>query len=321
MAIADGVLTLPMPHYVDDNALIGAAADEVDRVGEALSDYVEELGVSFKRLKSRRAACLQLALGFWWDSVERTRTLEEGKLQSYLAYFRVIASRRLICLSELQTLIGRAFRAAMTMPRGSRVYLSELLRLTRGLRLPWHRRRMTSLARRDVRSLIDLLESNHGKGYFDTSHLPWAPAVYTDAMKSGRRAGWGWCDETDRHDAGLYGSSMRHKPIDELEGDAVRRAVDSLGPSWRNHRVPIFIDNSSFQRSMHKGWSRARRLNGILRDLAAASLRYDCVLIPIWLSTHDNGGADALSRGDHAEYCRWLRSHAPRVFARSDVRA
>ena len=29
-----------------------------------------------KELKERVAAILQLALGFWWDSMQRTRTLE-----------------------------------------------------------------------------------------------------------------------------------------------------------------------------------------------------------------------------------------------------
>eukprot|EP00966_Prymnesium_polylepis_P202918 4701414-Prymnesium_polylepis.1 len=84
MAIEDGVLTVPMPHYVDDNALIGPDAAELDAVGERLSDYFDDLGVAFKRLKSRKAAVRQLMLGFWWDSVERTRTLEGPKLDLYV---------------------------------------------------------------------------------------------------------------------------------------------------------------------------------------------------------------------------------------------
>ena len=34
MARHDGVLTLPMPHYVDDNTLTGESADLVDLEGE-----------------------------------------------------------------------------------------------------------------------------------------------------------------------------------------------------------------------------------------------------------------------------------------------
>ena len=71
---------------------------------------------------------------------------------------------------------------------------------------------MTVAAQEDVRAVIDLLKANEGRGYFDTSHLPWAPPLYTDAMKGKGRAGWGWCDEHGAHDYGIYGSSGRHKP-------------------------------------------------------------------------------------------------------------
>ena len=94
-------------------------------------------------------------------------------------------------LSELQVLLGRMYRASLTMPVGSRVFLSELIALTRGLLRPWLR--MTVAARNDILTLIAILRSNHGRGYFDVSHLPWAPAVYTDAMQDSRQAAWGWC--------------------------------------------------------------------------------------------------------------------------------
>ena len=40
MAVLDRVLTLPMPHYVDDNSLIGPDADLVDEVAERLGRYM-----------------------------------------------------------------------------------------------------------------------------------------------------------------------------------------------------------------------------------------------------------------------------------------
>ena len=142
------------------------------------------------------------------------------------------------------------------------------------------------------------------------SHLPLAPALYTDAMKDNDRAAWGWCTADGRWDYGTYGTSARRRPIHELEGDAVRRAVESIGETARGHRLPVYIDNSAFQLSLKKGWSRARRITDILRDLFRISATYDCMLIPIWISTHDNIGADALSRGDIPRYMEWARTHA-----------
>ena len=309
MAIRDGVLTCPMPHFVDDNSLIAPTVEEVDRIGDELTEYLRRLGVSFKVLKSMRGALVQLSLGFWWDSVARTRTLDADKLSSYIDLFRAMAKRRVVTLGELQSLAGKILRASLTLPAGARVFLTEILSLIRGLRLPWHRRRMTTAAREDLRAIADVLEANVGRGYFDVSHLPWAPALYTDAMKDHRRAGWGWCDETGAADSGVYGSSMRHKHIDELEGDAVRRAVRARGHTWRGKRVPVYIDNSAFQKSLAKGWSRARRLSVVIKDLYILSAQHDFILVPYWISTVANVGADALSRGDLEAYENWARTH------------
>ena len=176
--------------------------------------------------------------------------------------------------------------------------------------MPWHRRRMTTMARDDILTVIDILASNHGRGYFDTSHLPFAPSMYTDAMKDPSRAGWGWCAVDGHADAGVYGTAWRHKPIDKLEADAVLRAAKARGHTWRGKRVPVHIDNSSFQRSLAKGWSRAPRLVRIIKKLFSLSARYEFVLVPLWISTTENVGADALSRGDESGYLAWASMHA-----------
>ena len=45
----------------------------VDSEGAALTAFLRELGIYIKEIKDRAAAQVQLALGFWWDSVNRTR--------------------------------------------------------------------------------------------------------------------------------------------------------------------------------------------------------------------------------------------------------
>ena len=311
MARIEGILTLPMPHFVDDNSLIGPDAAKVDAEAERLRNYMIFLGVPFKDAKSRRAASYQLVLGFWWDSCARTRALETHKLELYTEYFRSIAAQRVVTLHELQVLTGRMHRSIMTMPPGSNIFLSRILPLMSGLKLPWHRRKLTAGARSDIFNVVRILEANMGRGYFDHSHLPWAPAVYSDAMKDGNTAGWGWCSFTGHYDFGSYGASDRRKCIDALEGDAVLRAGKSIGHLWRKHRVPFYIDSSSFQLSFVKGRSKAERLNSILRQLYTLSVDLDCIFVPIWLSTHHNIGADALSREKFSQFEEWAQEHAP----------
>ena len=140
--------------------------------------------------------------------------------------------------------------------------------------------------------------------------MPWAPGVFTDAMKDGGRAGWGWCATTGEHDSGVYGASDRRKFIDALEGDAVLKAAQSLGHMWAGKRVPFYIDSKSFQLSFAKGRSTAERLTSILRKLFELSVKLDCLFVPIWLPTNDNVGADALSRGDFIRYKEWAKDNA-----------
>ena len=128
-------------------------------------------------------------------------------------------------------------------------------------------------------------------------------------MKCDNNAGWGWCCADGEYDYGMYRRKDVRKFIDELEGNAVERALMALGEKTRNKRVPIYIDNSSFQLSLVKGWSRAERLTEIIKKLYELSVKYDCVIVPIWISTHDNVGADALSRCDLGRFHEWAKDH------------
>ncbi len=298
VARSEGVLTLPMPVYVDDCSLIGPVAVQVDTEGAQLTDWLESLGVTMKRLKERLAACLQLALGFWWDSISRTRTLEEHKLHAYVQQLREFEGRRSITLREMQQVGGRMQRALLTLPRGAHCFMAALFALMRGLSLPWQQRRTSRALRSDFKAVADLLMVNLGRGFFAFDHMERAPDVYTDASKDARYAGGGYFSTCGRFRWWTYGSAARKQPIDFLEGDAVLLAVMDMGELWRGKIVPLHIDNRSFQRSAVKGWSKAERLYLQLRALFMLSVKLECVFEFHWISTHDNIYADALSRRD-----------------------
>ncbi len=84
MARSELVLTLEMPIYVDDMGLIGEFAPGVRIEMRRFQLWAIALGVLFKWIKDRLAARRQLMIGFWWDSVARTRTLEERRLGQYM---------------------------------------------------------------------------------------------------------------------------------------------------------------------------------------------------------------------------------------------
>ena len=145
-----------------------------------------------KELKIRAAAQLQLMLGFWWDSLSQTRTLEERKFCDYLEMLRECEGKRSLTLRDMQRLAGRMQRALMTLPPGAACFLASLFALMRGLTLPWHQRRVSRATRRDFTAIRELLELNLGRGYYSFDQFARAPAVYTDASKSRQYTGGGY---------------------------------------------------------------------------------------------------------------------------------
>ena len=296
MARSEGALTLPMVIHVDDTALIGEDAGSVDRESESFSGFLAPLGIPLKRSKHKPAARVQFVLGFWWDSVARTRALAHCKVLEYASMLVDCASRRSLSLRELQRAAGRMQRAVLTLPPGASCLLANVFALMRGLLRPSARRRLTKACAEDFKLIVRFLELNRGSGYFAFDRFALAAPVATDASKSSRYVGGGYLSACGRHSWWQYGPSAARKPIDVLEGDTVVKAACDLGHLWSNCRVPLLIDNQAFQQSARRGWSRAARLSLLVRQLFFISIRCRCVFEFHWLSTHDNIFADALSR-------------------------
>ena len=302
MARSQHVLTKPMPHFVDDLTLIGRQRRSTDRDARKLARWLLKLGIVIKAIKTRKAAQLQYVLGLWWNSIERTRTLDKAKLDVYIEHLLSVINSRSITLQELQVLAGQMQRACLTLPPRATVLLANLFYLMHGLTLPWQKRRLTAAARNDLRALADMLMQGGGRGYFSYDLFSRAPWVATDAAADSRRAGGGFFTGDGIFGAWRFGPSDQKKPIDFLEGKAVLIAAEHLCKSWNKKIVPFYIDNSAFQLSFKKGRSRVERLNVVLRELFKLSVKYNCIFEPIWISTHLNIFADALSRGKWKDF-------------------
>lgn len=296
MASSELVLTLPAPVHVDDISLIGAIQEMVDKEGKAFSSFLKMLGIYIKEIKDRAAAQVQLALGFWWNSIDRTRTLVERKHQAYISMLDEFEKRRSLTLKDRQQAAGRMQRAVLTMPPGAACFLATTYSMMRGLTLPWHARRTSRAERMEYSVLKELLQRNMGKGYFSLDQFEKGPEVHTDASKESRYAGGGYASQCGRYRWWFYGASAKRHPIDFLEGDAVVVATEDLGHLWHRMVVKFRIDNTAFQKSAVKGWSRAERLTLLLRRLFTLCMKFECVLLFEWIPTLDNFLADALSR-------------------------
>ena len=257
MARAAMVIHLPMEVYVDDLGHIGPSSSAVRSDMLAFQDWARSIcGVEFKRIKDRHAAQVQLMLGFWWDSFERTRTLEEKKLHMYMAMLLEFSERRSLTLRERQQVAGRLQRAVLTMPPGAACLLANLFLLMAGLSLAWHKRRTTRAERTDYRYFHDILASFSGRGYFAFDRFTRGPMVLSDASKSREYTGGGWCSSDGRADYFRYGTSAARQPIDFLEGDTVVDCVSRCAHGWRDQWIPFGVDNQAFQKSACSRWRR-----------------------------------------------------------------
>ena len=285
---------------MDDVSIIdrvkGFVDEQAQMFASMFASLLELLGTPVKDKKHRPAAQLQFVVGFWWDSLARTRSLDEQKVVDYILMFSDFSSRKSLSLRELQSVAGRLQRAVLTLPPGASCLLANLFALMRGLGRPQARRRTSAASRRDLSQASSLLGLSGGRGYFSYDLFGAAPPVFTDASKSSRYVGGGYLSFCGRFSWWRYGASASRKPIDTLEGDTVVKAARDLGHLWKKKRVSFFIDNQAFQASAVKGWSFASRLSELIRHLFVLAISFECIFEFNWISTHDNIFADALSR-------------------------
>ena len=299
MARAASVLSIPLTVYVDDLAAVASTSRVSSRVMMKFQEWaVAVCGVVFKVIKDRHGSQVQLFLGFWWDSLTGTRTLEEHKLLHYMDMLLDFSTRRSLTLRERQQVAGRMQRAILTLPPGASCLLSNIFLLMVGLSVAWQKRRTTSAERRDYRFLYDILSMNSGRGYYTFERFSEGPTINSDASRSRRYSGGGWVSSWGPFDWWIYGTAARKKPIDFLEGDTVIHCVETQGQTWARRWIPFGVDNQSFMKSAVKGRSRAERLNLLLKRLFVLQVRFDCLLRFFWLSSEDNELADDLSRED-----------------------
>ena len=300
------VLKLPMPVYVDDMALIAPSARGANEEMANFQAWASEVcGVVFKWLKDRHAAVHQLYLGFWWDSLTLTRTLEENKLVSYLALLDEFALATSLTLRERRVVAGKMQRAVLTLPPGAACLLASIFALMAGLVLPWQRRRTTKEERGDYALLASLLRLNMGRGFYRYDDFKRGRALaMSDASKAAEYTGGGYVTRGVRNAYHFfkYGGRASRKSIMVHEGDAALKCGGDMGYLWRNLVVDFGVDNTSFRGSVAKGYSKSWELTVICKQWFVLQVRHCFLVNWFWLSSEDNLLADHLSRGREQDF-------------------
>ena len=156
-------------------------------------------------------------------------------------------------------------------------------------------------ARRALVEWRDYLEQWDGVIILHNSHhpRPLAPPLFTDAS-GGRNGGGGYVtfDSTNqlRYAHWTHDKSLRRHHINYLEGWAVLKALQRLGPNYIGCDVPLYLDNLVFHDCLVKKRSPSDALNSLLKPIMQLCRQYNCRLVPFYISTESNILADCLSR-------------------------
>jgi len=307
MARSELVVTLPMPVYVDDCSLIGECKAYVAGEMRRFQIWAGPFGFYFKVLKDRSADNPQLVIGFWWDSMTFTRTLEAEKLRHYIDLLSEFASRKVLTLAERQSVAGKMQRAIMTLPPGAACLLSGVYHMVSSLSLRWHCKRTNRAERMDYAAVAEMLRLNMGRGYYRYDDFRRLGPIVSDACK-GRYVGGGFVDSDGEYDFFTYGSAAARRPIDFLEGDTLTLAVERCGHKWYKCIKPFGLDNRVVERSASKMYSRVPRMDVLVRHLFVLQCKGNFILDPYWLSSEDNYLSDHLSRGREEHFLREVHS-------------
>ena len=173
---------------------------------------------------------------------------------------------------------------------------------------------MPDTLRDDLEWWLHALQTSNGIRILPARSLPQIQ-LFTDASSFG--LGAFWYRSTNREWRASTHLIIRENTLSVLREDddfdhinvakvqAVALALRHWGQHWKNHELVIHVDNTTALAGFRKGRLRGQP-NVPLRNALLDCVRWQCQWTPIWLSSHNNALADALSRLDEATIANFI---------------
>jgi hypothetical protein len=227
------------------------------------------------------------------------------KLRDTINYAR---NRQKLTLQELQSLIGLLVFTCAVVPLG-RTFLRRLIDLTKGLKKPHHKRRLSIEARADFAAWSLFLEHFIGTSLFldDIWQTSATLQLYTDGSGIGFGGTFGtkwfseiWTDEwKDYHISVNKGNNK----ITELRTKVFPTvvAVTIWGQVMANKKVRFFSDNMAVVQVINKQSAKDRNIMTLLRLFIFHCLKFNILFRVKHVPGIDNVLSDKLSRLQIAE--------------------
>nr|XP_031860706.1 uncharacterized protein CI109_003749 [Kwoniella shandongensis]KAA5527778.1 hypothetical protein CI109_003749 [Kwoniella shandongensis] len=293
-------------HYLDDFYGFTTSLESARWTMSLFFTICSCLGISVNQKKCLGPSTRLIILGIEVDTVAMVARLDSTRVERIRSELLDLIRRQTGSRKELESMTGQLNFACRVIPLGRSFLSSFYSAISNSPPHPLLRRRLPPALLADLRWWLDLLTDWNGVRLLQPPPAP-TVSVWTDA--SGLRGGGGHVGAAGRAtDAFSYSFPSRHlsKDITFKELHAVLHAVTTFNSddNWRGCHISFYIDNQAAVHSLRSGYIRNDSAQTLIRRFWLLAARGGYSFSTVWLSSSDNGLADALSRFD------WTRAQA-----------
>ena len=304
-------------HYLDDFFLIIPHEVELNAYSQRFSQLCKEVGLVIKVVKNKQGTVASFG-GVEFDTEKMAVRLPQKKLDKARSIIEAAINATSLTLLELQRITGNLNFVAIVVPLG-RTFLRRMYNMQ--LYFPPQsqhcRRRITSEARKDLTWWLKVLSTEPERSiikekrsgvrvWSDASGTKGLGAFYITEQDIGFSSQPPATTVSQALQPGpgtAFSMSLPHyisktrEHINTKEMRTVEQALLHWGQKWTGRRVTLHTDNRAVAHGIANRTIRGASMDVLRRCLLLAA-QYDLEMEVIWISTHDNTLADALSRFD-----------------------
>ena len=282
--------------YVDDFLLVAPNHEVAASHLAIMIEVATSAGFSIQPSKVVHPTRVTEFLGIVVDLERGVLRISDERMEEVRGILGKWATARVISKRNLLKLVGKLAFAARVVRTG-RAFLGRLIGLAKTARALHHRVRLSASARQDLSWWLECISSHNGTAIVD---VDWSVGdiihVFSDASDFGSGAvcqGEWWSIVYTSESA-----FCREMSINWRELHAVVKAVATWAPHNPGARVIFHVDNSTACHILNKLYTPVNELMELVRHWCLVVEKYKLSTAVVYISTHDNGMADAISRGE-----------------------
>ena len=280
-------------NYVDDFFTCGPpGTNQCDDNLNTMLGTCKEAGFSVSPRKVVWSTPVLEFLGIVIDSINMILCISQPRLQDVLLQLQKWSNRKTCTKRQLLSIIGKLTFVSKVV-RSGRTFVRRMIDLAKRASALHHKIKLNVEFQKDVHWWLQYLPTWNGISlFYDEDWTTSADmCLYTDACNVGYGCyfvGHWFCEPFDEVKAA--------KDILWKELYALLKAAATWGRQWAAKRVLFYCDNQAVVSILRSGTCKRSDIMSLVRALffVAADCNFECSAT--YISTHDNGEADALSR-------------------------